>query len=310
MTSESVPIYADTTSSPSHLPASISRSNDLSPEVTRIPSKARAPTHDHLLSSSGPPMAESDTHVRLEEEDAEEEVRGSPGVSREEEAAEAEHEEARVAKHGPTPRENRVEEDEEKQQSDSSPNDRSQDSSSSSRDPRDSPRHSYTEELQRGEKDITDWDPMQHEPDPEKAQEDVTVPRTIENGGGDDVVDSQGRLIFSDTGSKPSPTVSRKPSHLQLDTKATAAPQPWDLVDPPAGNGVRRDPEFYSTIESRKLHALQNTSCVVHGADFRLIVCCLALPTLTGVIDEYLNPHTILDRHLRVLHIARILSVR
>jgi len=248
MTSESDPIHADPV-------ASVSFSNALSPELMSTPSEAPAPTDDGpttLHNSSDPPMAESSIDGSVEKE----EVDGTPRVWQEGE--EIEGEAANVVTHSLTEENEAEREDGRKQESHSSPNDLPPNPSPSTTViTSGSARHSQAVEEERvEEKDITDWDPLQRGLDPEKAEEDVAAPGVMEDNGSDDVVGPS----FPDTSARPSPTVSSRPSHLQLDLKASATSQPWELVDPPTASEHRRDPEFYSTIESRKLQTLQNTS--------------------------------------------------
>lgn len=74
----------------------------------------------------------------------------------------------------------------------------------------------------------------------------------------DDIVDSNGRLLYSGVGSKPSPAASRRASHLRLDLKPPS-PQPWELIDPP-DTDPKGGPDYYSTLGSRKFHTLQSTT--------------------------------------------------
>jgi hypothetical protein len=84
--------------------------------------------------------------------------------------------------------------------------------------------------------------------------QELTV--VVEDG---DVVDSNGRLIYSGVDLKPSPAASRRASHLRLDLKPPS-PQPWDLIDPPSDTDRKGGPDFYSTLGSRKFHTLQSTT--------------------------------------------------
>lgn len=74
----------------------------------------------------------------------------------------------------------------------------------------------------------------------------------------DDIVDSNGRLLYSGVDLKPSPAASRRASHLRLDLKPPS-PQPWELIDPP-DTDRKGGPDYYSTLGSRKFHTLQSTT--------------------------------------------------
>ncbi|KAF9457459.1 Golgin subfamily A member 7/ERF4 family-domain-containing protein [Collybia nuda] len=74
----------------------------------------------------------------------------------------------------------------------------------------------------------------------------------------EDVVDSNGRLLYPGVDLKPSPVASRRTSHLRLDLKPPS-PQPWELIDPPDIDG-KSGPDYYSTLGSKKFHTLQSAT--------------------------------------------------
>lgn len=115
---------------------------------------------------------------------------------------------------------------------------------------------------QEDEADIADWDPLRQTMRPASGDVNQTQDLTmvVEEEVGDELVDSNGRVLFTDSNAKPSPAGSRRASHLRLNIKPPS-PQPWDLIDPPpSDNGHKGNHDFYSTSGSRKFHTLQSTT--------------------------------------------------
>ncbi|KAF9560194.1 hypothetical protein CPC08DRAFT_490556 [Agrocybe pediades] len=78
------------------------------------------------------------------------------------------------------------------------------------------------------------WDPLQKE---ETVDNDKTqvLDNTVVMEDGDDVVDSNGKVLYPDNEAKPTPIPSRRTSHLRLDIKPPS-PMPWEQIDPPLSN--------------------------------------------------------------------------
>jgi hypothetical protein len=92
------------------------------------------------------------------------------------------------------------------------------------------------------------------ESDPEGTR---LPPAEVQDGEGDSVVDSSGRVLILENGPEGRP---RRGSHLHIEVKQ-ASPQPWDLVEPPSSHTEKtRNP--YGTTSSNKFSTLQNSAYV------------------------------------------------
>ncbi|KAF8895031.1 Golgin subfamily A member 7/ERF4 family-domain-containing protein [Gymnopilus junonius] len=110
----------------------------------------------------------------------------------------------------------------------------------------------------------TTWDPLNSTEPREEEEGDRThgQDRTIIVEEGDDVVDSNGKLIYPDDDDddeeeerKP---VQRRTSHLRLDLKPHS-PLPWEQVNPPLDNNLKAIAGYYSPVTSHKFRTLQSS---------------------------------------------------
>lgn len=113
------------------------------------------------------------------------------------------------------------------------------------------------------------WDPLKHE------EVDKTHDTIIVEDDGDDVVDSNGKLVYPHDQVKPASAVPpRRASHLRLDIKP-ASPTPWERVEPPLDNNLKAIAGYYSPVASQKFQTFQNPKWVfllfVYFLDFLLI---------------------------------------
>ncbi|TFK76640.1 hypothetical protein BDN72DRAFT_754048 [Pluteus cervinus] len=105
------------------------------------------------------------------------------------------------------------------------------------------------------------WDPLQQNqagPGSFRQPHDLAIV-VEEDAASQDIVDANGRVLFTDEATRESPLGSRRASHLRLDLKPPS-PQPWDLIDPPSDDGRKGGVDFCSTPGSRKFESMQNSS--------------------------------------------------
>ncbi|KAG6831630.1 hypothetical protein H0H92_008707 [Tricholoma furcatifolium] len=93
-------------------------------------------------------------------------------------------------------------------------------------------------------------DPLRSRPD----APELTV--VVEDG---DITDAGANNLYTPLEKKPSPISSKHGSHLHLNLKPPS-PQPWDLVDPPDTDDAKGNPDYDSTLGSRKFRTLQSTT--------------------------------------------------